>query len=314
MNRPSICIVIVNWNSGDLLDACVSSLVCADFSAYSKSSLIVVDNNSEDGSADFLDEITECSIDIYPLGLTENLGFGRGCNRGFEHYLEDNEVPDLVLFLNPDCQVREKTFQILLEQSALDRPDVGIFGVQLVDDNGIATSCSNFPSVQNYYLKTLGLSKLAARFEIFEHHLLSFDHQSNRLVDQVMGAFFLVRGHVFSELSGFDEQFFVYFEEVDFSLRANKAGYASMFLVPPTIYHQGCGTTETVKAFRLYLSLSSRIKYFKKNASTLQYFAIIILTFFIEPIVRMGFSLVSRSSRAIEVLQAYFLILRNGLK
>jgi GT2 family glycosyltransferase len=314
MNKISICIVIVNWNSGELLRACVSSLGDTDFTGFSKPSVVVVDNSSEDGSADFLYSYNDDSFYSSSLKMSENVGFGRGCNRGFEHYIEANEVPDFVLFLNPDCEVHVDTFSLLLEQSALSRPDIGIFGVQLVDEVGIATSCSNFPNARNYFSRALGLTRLTARHEVLEHHLHSFDHKSDRAVDQVMGAFFLVKGHLFEELSGFDEQFFVYFEEVDFSFRAKRAGYTSMFLATPSVYHRGCGTTEAVKAFRLYLSLSSRIRYFKKNTNILQYYSVIILTFLIEPIMRIGLSLISRSSRMREVTQAYMLIIRHGLK
>ena len=90
--------------------------------------------------------------------------------------------------------------------------DIGICGIQLKDERGISASCSRFPSVFNILSSSIGLAKL---FFKLGAPMKDFSHKSSIEVDQVMGAFFLIRRDLFHQCNGFDEQFFVYFEEVD---------------------------------------------------------------------------------------------------
>ena len=94
-----------------------------------------------------------------------------------------------------------------------------------------------------------------------------WNHEESREVDQVMGAFFLVRQKLFEEWGGFDERFFVYLEDVDFSSRARRVGWRSFYMAGVKAYHKGGGTSEQIKSTRLFYSLRSRILYSYKHFS-----------------------------------------------
>jgi len=102
--------------------------------------------------------------------------------------------------------------------------------------------------------------------------------RENSPVDQVIGAFFLIRKGVFDRCGGFDERFFVYFEEVDLSLRAQQLGYSSYFLADATAFHKGGGCSEKAKSARLFYSLRSRILYGQKHYSRVDFIVLVWLT------------------------------------
>ncbi len=128
----------------------------------------------------------------------------------------------------------------------------------------------------------------------------------SREVDQIIGAFFLVRRTLFEALSGFDPRFFVYFEEVDFSLRARQAGFRSYYLAGTTVYHKGGGSSQQAKAARLFYSLRSRLLYGFKHYSFLDAFTLALLTLTIEMVARLLAALASLSiSKLAETIQGY---------
>jgi GT2 family glycosyltransferase len=139
--------------------------------------------------------------------------------------------------------------------------------------------------------------------------MTAWDHAENRQVDHVIGAFFLVRRSLFESLGGFDTRFFVYLEDVDFSLRASHAGWSSFYLAEAQAYHKGGGTSEQVKATRLFYALRSRIlygyKHFRWTAAT----GILLTTLLLEPFVRLGFAIMRGTMTEVrETLQAYCLL------
>jgi GT2 family glycosyltransferase len=187
-----------------------------------------------------------------------------------------------------------------------DNADVGICGIQLVDELGqVARSCARFPSVVNFSVQAVGLSKLRW-FHASALHMSDWDHTTTRDVDHVIGAFFLVRRTAFNALSGFDERFFVYLEDLDFSLRARQAGWRSMYLPEAKAFHSGGGTSRHVKAKRLFYSLRSRLLYGFKHFSATEAWWLLFITVALEPCSRLAFALFRGEWRdARHTLQAY---------
>jgi GT2 family glycosyltransferase len=131
-------------------------------------------------------------------------------------------------------------------------------------------------------------------------------------VDQVIGAYFLIRREVFDQLGGFDERFFVYFEEVDISLRALNGGYASCILRDVRACHTGCGSSDQVKTKRLLYFWRSRLLYSGKHFAWPQHCGILLLTFAAEPVFRLLRAALSVSWEAAEVtLGAYLELVRH---
>jgi N-acetylglucosaminyl-diphospho-decaprenol L-rhamnosyltransferase len=298
----TVDIVIVNWNAGIHLQHCMKSIAESAQDGYKLDRVILVDNASSDGSSANLPSF-KLPLDV--LQNQTNVGFGAACNQGAR-----GSTADYVLFLNPDTRLdlqalsKSVAFMSLPENSV-----VGILGVQLLDDTGeVVRSCARFPTTALFISKMLGLNRIApAHFP--DHFYTEWDHKDSRPVDQVIGAYFFVRGQLFQSLAGFDERFFVYFEEVDFSLRAKQAGFSSYFLASATCYHKGCGSSDQIKARRLFYSLRSRILYGFKNLGGISAIALLLATLFVEPLVRIAQALAHASLTGVsEVAHGYWML------
>src|SRR5205085_4347722 len=126
------------------------------------------------------------------------------------------------------------------------------------------------------------------------HFAIEWAHDETRAVDQVMGAFMLVRRALFGSLGGFDERFFVYFEDLDFACRARARGFASVFLATAQAFHRGQGTTAPAIEQRTYQFCRSRILFALKYFSRVSASLVIVVTLVIEPFARTAAALVSR--------------------
>lgn len=276
-----VSIVIVNWNSGNQLRECVQSI--NEFHCGIVSDVIIVDNASIDGS----EQLPHSELSVRSIPAGKNLGFGKACNLGARH-----AKAEFILFLNPDAALYADTLSHAV--GAMQQPanrQVGICGVQLVDAGGhIARSCSRFPSITAFLVEALGLNRIRA-FRSRSRAMTEWEHDDSRLVDQVIGAFFLIRRSLFEQLDGFDERFFVYFEEVDLAYRAALGGWRSLYLADTRAYHAGGGTSGQVKAARLFYSLRSRLQYGFKHFSPLHALLLATITLVLEPISRSVFSL-----------------------
>jgi N-acetylglucosaminyl-diphospho-decaprenol L-rhamnosyltransferase len=301
---PAIDIIIVNWNAGHQIQECLQSLSQATQRGYSLSRVIVVDNASTDGSANGL------SCPGLPLTVIQNSinrGFAFACNQGAA-----GTTADYLLFLNPDTKILPDTLTKSIEYMANpENSAVGILGVQLLEEGGeIWRSCSRFPTTKSFVSNMLGLNRLIPRW-FPDQFYLEWDHLQSRQVDQVMGAYFFVRDSVLKEVGGFDERFFVYFEEVDLSLRAKRAGWSTFYLATAQCFHSGGGSSRQVKARRLFYTLQSRIFYGFKNFQTISAVTLLIATLFIEPVSRIGHAIVRGSiSQVWEAVLAYLMVWR----
>jgi GT2 family glycosyltransferase len=183
---------------------------------------------------------------------------------------------------------------------------VGICGVQLIDDDGAITrSCARFPAALVFALSALGLNRLFPRLGVL---MEDWAHDDSRDVDHVIGAFYLVRRDVFEVLGGFDENFFVYLEDLDFSLRARHLGWRCHYLSDARAFHLGGGSSRQVKDRRLFYSLRSRVIYSFKHHGFSLGSLILFMTAVVEPVVRSAWSLgrLSLSSLS-DTLKAYWL-------
>lgn len=265
--------------------------------------VIVVDNASTDGSPEGIADMFDLPIQV--VKNDDNLGFARACNQGT--LLGDSPY---ILFLNPDTMLFAGSLSrplAFMEQEV--NQQVGICGIQLKNGHGeVGRTCARFPTPGIFYSKMFGLNRLFS--SLFpSHHMTEWDHMNSQSVDQIMGAFFLVRRSLFEAMNGFDERFFVYFEEVDFSLRAHQAGWQSFYLADAQAYHKGGGASEQVKATRMFYSLRSRILFGYKHFSRCSATALMFGTLICEPITRCTLALFNRSySTLMETLQGYHML------
>ena len=277
-------IVIVNWNAGSQLRECVDSVL--EHGSGCVGRIILVDNGSTDGSADAI----ECLPGVELVRAGKNLGFAAACNLGAAR----GNAP-YILFLNPDTKVEANSFFVPL--AFMERPEnghVGICGIQLVDEQGqVSRTCARFPTLGRLTAQALGLNKIPGLHHT-GMHMNDWDHGQSAEVDQVIGAFFLIRRNLFEALGGFDERFFVYFEEVDLSFLARSQGYKSVYLADAQAYHAGGGTSRQVKDVRLFYSLRSRLLYGFKHFPSWQAWSLMVITMAVEPFSRLLYCALGR--------------------
>ena len=297
-----IDIVIVNWNSDFYLEKCVNSIFnTSDNILINK--VFIIDNNSSDNSLIRIPHYPKVTV----IKNKENIGFSRACNQGFRLC-----SANYVLLLNPDTQLFESTLGDC-HKFMTNNQDIDVLGCQLLTDDGeIAKSCARFPSPKRFFFDAVGLSKVSPALFKPATLMTDWDHKESRVVDQVMGAFMFMHFSVIEKAGYFDERFFVYFEELDFSKRVSELGGKSYYNSIIKTIHSENGTTKKVKGFRLFLILRSRLFYAKKHFSSSGYALVWASTFFIEPFSRVFQLLLQCKPNEIrDVLQGFSLLIRS---
>jgi N-acetylglucosaminyl-diphospho-decaprenol L-rhamnosyltransferase len=278
--------VIVNWNSQSLLRECLAALDQDDIAE--RLNIIVVDNASTDGSAVGL-AAEHARLEV--VLNAKNFGFAAACNQGAKR----GSAPFL-LFLNPD--VRVKPGAVASTVRYLEYPthsDVGIVGIQLLDIDGrVQRTCARAPTATALLLQTLFLDRLCPGL-VAPHFLTHWDHGDTRPVDQVMGAFLLIRRELFESLGGFDERFFLYYEDDDLCAAAREAGWSVVYHAGAQALHVGQGTTSAVKDRRLFHHASSRVEYSAKRYGRVATIVLVALILSVEMPVRWLHATVTRS-------------------
>ena len=203
------------------------------------SQILVVDNNSTDGSVEYL-EARFPSVQF--ISNNENTGFARANNQALKL-----ATGKYILFLNPDTILPEDFFTKCL--SFMDtNPGVGATGVQMIDRTGkfLKESKRGFPTPSAAFYKLSGLTSLFPKSKVFaQYYLGHIDENTNHEIEALSGACMLVRKEVIDKTGGFDERFFMYAEDIDLSFRIRQAGYKNFYLADTTIIHfKGESTTK----------------------------------------------------------------------
>jgi GT2 family glycosyltransferase len=305
MNKRTLDIIIVNWNAGDQLRDCLVSIELCNKEGFDLSRVIIVDNASVDGSANGLDNL---ELPLNVIRNTDNRGFGAACNQGARI-----SNADYLLLLNPDTRLYTRSLKVPMEyMEAQQNNNVAVCGIRLVNESGqVIRTCARLPKPGHFFVKMLGLDRMFPG--TFRCHMMTeWDHCDSRKVDHVIGAFYLIRKPVFDRLRGFDARFFLYLEDLDLSKGVKDLGYEIHFIADGEAFHRGGGTSESVKATRLFHSLRSRIlygfKHFGKVGACLHFAATIL----IEPLTRIVLAILHRSVREIkETVQGYVILYRD---
>jgi N-acetylglucosaminyl-diphospho-decaprenol L-rhamnosyltransferase len=287
----SLHVVIVNWNTGAYLRGCLDALARSRLDGVELARVTVVDNASSDGSADGLEA---GGLPLEVVRNRHNAGFGAACNQGAA-----GSTADYLLFLNPDTRVGEDALATAVRfMDGPEAADVGICGARIVDETGApATAAARFPTLRIVVGKITGLDRVAPRW-FPSHHLPASELERSRAVDQVIGAFFLVRRPLFERLGGFDRRYVIYYEEVDLALRARRLGARSHFLHEATVLHAENASTRQVEAWRLFHSQRSRLLFARAHWPRTHALALFALTFTLEPVARLAKAALERDPRA----------------
>ncbi|MBV9406183.1 MAG: glycosyltransferase family 2 protein [Acidobacteriaceae bacterium] len=298
-------IVIVNWNSGERLRHCLDALLASPEDVACIGKLIIVDNASTDGSAELHDFVN--ALPLHIVSNQTNRGFAAACNQGAAM-----GRAGALLFLNPDVRICPGAVTKSVDfVFAEPRARIGAVGVKLIGDGGLTQrSCARFPTPWRLVAQSLFLDRLAPAL-VRPHFMLEWDHETTREVDQVMGAFLMMPRSVFEKIGGFDERFFVYFEDVDLCLRLRQAGWSVMHMAEAKAIHEGQGTTRAIRDIRLFYSWRARLLYAAKHFTLGGLILCVVATLFLEPPIRIGATLARGSMKdARAVANAYRLLLR----
>ena len=260
---PAVSVIIVNWNTRDLLRGCLASVLAETSAAHE---IIVVDNASSDGSAAM---VAEEFPGVRLIANTENRGFAAANNQGLSVANGQN-----VLLLNPDTIVLDGAIDAMLAWLAKN-PDVGCVGCQVLEGPGMIQQTSFAdPGPLNLVIVELGLHRLKGWLPAFGRPWYrDWDRTTERDVDVVSGMFMLVPRPVLKTVGPLDEAFFIYAEEADWCRRIRKAGWRCVFAPVAQIIHLDGGGKSTVQIrSRMHVQLQkSHLIYVRKHDGVLAY-------------------------------------------
>ncbi len=250
----SIC--IVNWNTCDLLRACLRSI--QTYPPSEPYEVIVVDNASTDGSAEM---VCREFPEVILIANKENRGYAGGNNQAMER-----AQGEFVLLLNPDTEIHPDTLTNAI-QYLRTHPEVGAIGAkQLFPDGRIQPSLRGFPTPANLFYEVSGLARLfpnSPRFGAYRMSWFGYDREMD--ADQPMGTFLMVRREVIAQVGLMDEQFPLFFNDVDWCYRIKQAGWAIRFVLEVVITHYGGASTRQVRLHAIRESHRGLEAYYRKH-------------------------------------------------
>lgn len=234
---PDASVVIVSFNTRDILRTCLASLKRATGDLDIE--VIVVDNASHDGSADMVAaEFPGVSL----VRSAVNLGFAGGNNAAFGQAHGRH-----VILLNPDTVLGRDTLDRAIAHMDT-APSVGMAGGRLLNRDGSdEPAARQFPSVFNDFLALSGLAARFPRSRLFGRFDRTWAPVAQPAdVDWVPGAFAIIRGEVLAQVGHFDERFFLYYEEVDLCRRIKAAGWRIRYWPDIVVHHWGGESSKTL--------------------------------------------------------------------
>lgn len=252
--RPCVSVVVVTYNSGETIGACLSTL-SGNAQGWIES-VTVVDNSSADDSCERVANVA----DVRLIKNDSNLGFSRACNIGAAH-----ARGDYLLFLNPDARIESHAVDELVRFMDA-RKKAGCSGPVILDDKGKPDpACRRgFPTPWNALGRLFFFEKLFPTSRTFSSYTLpwlGFDREA--IVDCVSGACLLIRRVDFERLQGFDEDYFLFGEDIDLCKRLSELGRETWFIPAARVIHVGGhsmrqasdrANSEFYRAMRLYMA------------------------------------------------------------
>jgi GT2 family glycosyltransferase len=275
-----LSIVIVSWNTRDLLACCLRSL--HDFPLSDKFEIWVVDNNSSDHSVDMVkDQFPQVKI----IENKQNQGFAHGNNQAIR-----KSSGKYVMLLNPDTEVKPGTLDALVNFLE-EESQAAAAGAKLVSpDGGLQSSCHPELTLPREMWRLFHLDTLH-RYGTYNMH--KWDPKMPRQVDVLQGAALVLRSEALEQVGLLDEDYFMYTEEVDLCFRLRKAGWRLYWIPEAEVLHYGGQSTKLV-AEKMFLALyESRLKFFRKHygATAARGYKLVLTA---AALTRLGISPISR--------------------
>jgi len=253
MSFPRVTVVVPSWNTRELLALCLESVISTGEGVDCE--ILVVENASSDGSA-------ELARGFHPsvrlIENANNVGFARACNQG----IAASRAPYL-LFLNSDARLLPGTLSALVELATL-HPRCGVAGVQVRDGSGgFQASHARFPSWSQELLMLSGLGRLLYGSTYPSHG--PDEARGARSVDWVSGACLFGRRAALDAVGGFDEDYFMYGEEMDLCYRMRRSGWEVWYEPAARAIHLGGGSSSRRTLEREADLYCGRVRFFRRH-------------------------------------------------
>lgn len=236
-----LSIIIVSYNVRYYVEQCLHSVLASIKTAGIEAEIFVVDNDSPDNSAGYL--ANSFPADRYPaihiLPNARNVGFGRANNQAIRR-----AKGEYILFLNPDTLVTEHTLQDMIT-FADAHPDLGGLGVKQLsaDGNFARESRRGLPTPWVSFCKMSGLCALFPKSRTFGHYYMGYnDIDKPCQIEVISGACMLCRRSALDQVGYFDQDFFMYGEDIDLSYRLLKGGFHNYYIPTPILHYKGEST------------------------------------------------------------------------
>lgn len=253
-NAMELSIIIVSWNTRELLDACLASIYAHQDGLTLE--VIVVDSASGDGT---VEHVRQHFPQVRLLPQSSNVGFTRGNNLG----LAIAEGRHLLL-LNPDTVVQDGLL-LGMVRFLDEHPEYGIVGPYTINTDGSTQSSRrHFPNRAIAILESTWLQPLAPPSLLAWYYITEPPDRATLDVDWVQGHALMARREVYEQIGGLDTQFVMYFEEVDWCKRAHLAGWKAKFLGDVTVLHHGGKSSDQVTQFKHIQYTRSKILYHRR--------------------------------------------------
>jgi len=258
MSITDVSVVIVNWNTRDILRNCLKSIY--EQTGDVALEVIVIDNASSDGSAEM---VRKNFPKVSLIENSENRGFAAANNQGITI-----AKGRYVLLLNSDTIILDNAIDKTLS-FADAHPEAGVVGCQVWENSEtIQMTCFRFPSVFNLFLSAFWLNKIFKHNRILGREwMLWWGRDSEREVDVISGSFMFVRRKAIDEAGLMDEDYFLYYEETDWCYRFANAGWKILFWPGAKILHwHGGRNSSKQEALKMFVQFQkSLLIFFRKH-------------------------------------------------
>ena len=256
-----ISIIIVNWNTKDYLRKCISSILHYSDRSSLQIEIIIVDNDSDDGSPEMIiNEFPEVTL----IQLDNNVGFARGNNTGIE-----KSTGRYLCFVNSDVEFIEDSISRMYDYMEKNE-SIGVLGPQLLNaDKTLQPSYTGALSLWRYFCRALFIDRAFPQLKLFSGYEMTY-FKGDRIqdVDILIGAFWMIRKEAIDVVGVLDDRYFMYSEDRDWCYRFRKNGWRVVYFPGTKVIHYGGGSSKRAP-IKYYAELQKSIhQYWKTHKTT----------------------------------------------
>jgi hypothetical protein len=265
-----LTVIVISSDNREYLEGCLRALYQSN--GVNGPDLIVVDNDSRDGSSEFVES-------RYPrakiIKNSEKFGFARNNNLGIK-----SAKTDYILLLNVDTEVESGAVEAALEFLKAGS-GAGVVGSKLYNKAGeLEYSCKMFPSLLNIFLELSMLERVFPKSGFFARRFMgSYDHEAPRAVDWICGAFMMFKKETLEKVGLLDEKFFMFYEDADWCFRAKEAGYKVYYEPRSGVMHVKGGSFKGFSPWAYKENFRSLLYFYEKHYGAFRKFLLKVMLF-----------------------------------